>query len=345
MTENGAVIRAFLVENAVPEGPQLASVLRHDGDIAIVGRAATATVAIRQVADARPDVVVLDLHVDDDNGHHVIEQIMANTPTPILVLVRGTDHRHSPDVVAALVAGALDVLPASAPWTPESGAELRRVVRQIGRVRVIRHPQRKPLPVADSGRAPHANRQPVVAIAASAGGPGALATLLPDLDGLPAPVLVVQHLHPEFTGRLVEWMSRISALPVETAAHGQLARPGHVYFSPGGLHLRLGADRRLELTEQPPSTHRPSADELLFSVAANAGPVGVGVLLTGMGEDGARGLLAIRRRGGRTIAQDEASSAVFGMPQAAQRLGAVIELLSLDLVAAAVQRAVRKVAP
>jgi len=183
----------------------------------------------------------------------------------------------------------------------------------------------------------------VVAVAASTGGPSALAAILPGLARLDAPVLVVQHLHPDFIAGLVDWMSRVSALPVETAGHGQLARPGRVYFAPGDHHLRYASNGRLELGTTPVTTHRPSADELFASVAENAGPAGIGVLLTGMGDDGARGLLAIHQHGGQTLAQDEASSPVFGMPKAAARMGAVTELLPIDKLADAVQRAVREV--
>jgi two-component system chemotaxis response regulator CheB len=156
-------------------------------------------------------------------------------------------------------------------------------------------------------------------------------------------VLVVQHLHADFTQGLVEWMSRVSALPVETAAHDAVARAGRVYFAPGGAHLRYAATGRLELATKPVTLHRPSADELFDSVAKHSGPAGIGILLTGMGDDGARGLLSMRQRGGHTYAQDQASSAVFGMPNAAARLGAVTSLLPLSKLAAAIQRAVREV--
>jgi two-component system chemotaxis response regulator CheB len=144
---------------------------------------------------------------------------------------------------------------------------------------------------------------------------------------------------------MIDWMSRASALPVSMAADGELAEPGRVYLAPGDRHLRLGVGRRLELASTPVTVHRPSADQLFESVAERAGRAGVGVLLTGMGEDGARGLLAMLRQGGHTFAQDEASSAVFGMPRAAQRLGAVADgdLLPLDRLAAAVLRAVSAV--
>ena len=122
-----------------------------------------------------------------------------------------------------------------------------------------------------------------------------------------------------------------------------VARAGRVYFAPGGAHLHYGAAARLQLAALPATVHRPSADELFASVAEHAGPAGIGVVLTGMGDDGAKGLLSIRQHGGHTFGQDRASSAVFGMPNAAARLGAVTDVLPLDKLAAAIQRAVREV--
>jgi two-component system chemotaxis response regulator CheB len=136
-------------------------------------------------------------------------------------------------------------------------------------------------------------------------------------------------------------MARVSPLPVVLAQRGRALRDGCVHVGPGGVHLRVGPDRRIELLERPVTAHRPSADQLFDSVAANLGANSVGVVLTGMGEDGAAGLAAMHRVGARTIAQDEATSAVFGMPRAAARLGAVDQQLALPLIADAIVRAVR----
>jgi two-component system chemotaxis response regulator CheB len=178
-------------------------------------------------------------------------------------------------------------------------------------------------------------------LAASTGGPPALAEVLAGLRDLTAPVLIVQHIHPDFVTGLVSWMTRVSALPVHVARHGQPLVAGQVYIGPGDVHLRLDARGRIALDPAPPAVHRPSADELFRSVAEHAGPAGVGVIMTGMGNDGAAGLLALRGRGGRTFAQDEASCAVFGMPQAAYRLGAVSDMVALCDIAGNVVRAVR----
>jgi two-component system chemotaxis response regulator CheB len=339
----GDRVRVVLVEDAAAQRSQLVSTLQAEGDIVVVECSSTAAGAIGLVARSRPDVVILDLHLRDGQSQQAIEQIMARTPTPILILSARIRDRREPSAVTALVAGALEALPRPPQWTPEQGAELRRLVRQISKVHVIRHPRGNLVNGARHDPEPRAGRQPVVAIGASTGGPSALATLLAGLGGLQAPVLVVQHLHPDFTAGLVEWMSRISPLPVEIASHHQVARAGRIYIAPGERHLHYRATGRLELDEAPATVHRPSADELFRSVAEAAGSAGIGVLLTGMGEDGAKGLLAIHQQGGQTLAQDKASSAVFGMPKAAQRLGAVTELHALEKMAAGIQRAVREV--
>jgi two-component system chemotaxis response regulator CheB len=315
-------------------------ILQADGDIVVVGQAASSADAIGRTIELRPDVVTLDLYLPDGGGRHVIEQIMANAPTPILVLSHSVDDRQSSSVVDALVSGALEALPKPERWTADLESQLRRVVRVLDKVHVIRHSRGSSQRNADAtGRESRAFQKRVVAIAASTGGPSALAIVLAGLTGTAAPILVVQHLHRDFTAGLIDWMARVSALPVEVAEHGRAARPGRVYVAPGGLHLRLGSDSRLVLDASPLTVHRPSADELFLSVAEQAGPAAIGVLLTGMGDDGARGLLAIKDRGGTTLAQDEASCAVFGMPAAARRLGAVERMLPPAELARAISAA------
>jgi two-component system chemotaxis response regulator CheB len=334
-----AQIRAVVVEDDSTQRTELLQVLQHGGDISVLGHADSARTALTLIAQTRPDVVVLDLHLRDGSSKATIEQLMASAPTPILALSARLDDRHSASAVEALVSGALDVLPRPARWTSDLGTDLRHTVHQISKIRVIRHPRGNRAKTTPPDRDLPRGRRPVVAVAASTGGPSALATLLAGLSGLAAPVLIVQHLHPDFTSGLLDWMSRVSALPVETATHDQLPRPGRVYLAPGGAHLRLGLSLRLELHTAPAALHRPSADQLFESVARQ-GNAGIGVLLTGMGEDGAQGLLAIHRNGGQTLAQDEESCAVFGMPRAAQRLGAVSDLLPLDQMAMAIRHAV-----
>jgi two-component system chemotaxis response regulator CheB len=181
---------------------------------------------------------------------------------------------------------------------------------------------------------------PVVGIAASAGGPSALAAILPQLEGIAAPVLVVQHLDARFEEPFLRWMERISALPLAVPEAGAGLRAGAVYVARQGAQLRLGPGRTVELGDAPAGPHRPSADQLFLSMAAHAGRAGVGVVLSGMGDDGAAGLHELRLAGGATMAQDRATSGVHGMPAAAERAGAVVATLALGDIAAGIRRAV-----
>jgi two-component system chemotaxis response regulator CheB len=335
-------IRAVVIDGSFTQRTQLVRILQADGDIDVVGLATTAGEAVDLVDRIRPDVVALGLQAGDPRGRATIEQIMARTPTAILALCPATRGARSVPALEALAAGALDVLPRPPAWTLCDEAQLRRCVRSLHKVGIVRPPRARTAAGRESSLPPPPPAASVVALAASTGGPPALAEVLSGLEGLDAPVLVVQHIHEDFVPGLVAWMARACPLPVELARHGAPALPGHVYIAGGGLHLRLEARRRLALSPLPLTIHRPSADELLRSVAEHAGAAGIGVVLTGMGDDGAKGLLALRKQGGRTLAQDEATSAVFGMPQASQRLGAVKELLALGDIAAAVLRAARE---
>ena len=346
--ERSAPARVVVVEDSLVQRANLIAVLEADGDITVVGEATTAVEAISMVTALRPDVVTLDLNIPAGGGQYALEQIMANTPTPILVLSATVHDGTSVPAIEALVGGALLAVPKPARWTPAFEDELRRSVRMIRTVPVIRHIRGalRSRPVDAAVMTPTATRplgpgSCVVAIAASTGGPPALATVLRGLAQLTVPVLIVQHIHPDFVQGFIDWMSKVSPLPVVLAHDGQALRGGCIHVGPGGTHLRIDRDWRVELAQAPRSVHRPSADQLFESVAARAGANGVGVLLTGMGEDGAAGMAAMHRCGARTIAQDEATSAVYGMPRAAVRLGVVDQQLPLPAVADAIVRAVR----
>jgi two-component system chemotaxis response regulator CheB len=278
-----------------------------------------------RVRAAHPAVLVL-VPKDEAQALTAVAQVMARHPVPILVIGDGGFSRER-----LLGAGALELMPRPA-GDPALEAALRKTVRLIGGVAVILH-------VRGRGQVPEPSELTVVGIAASTGGPEAVARILHGLQGLRGSVLVVQHMHPTFMDRFVEWMQRESALPVEVAQNGASLRPGHVHLGPPGVHLRLAPQRKIRLDAEPPILNRPSADILFRSMAERVGPAGIGVLLTGMGEDGAEGLLALRLAGGRTLAQDERSSAVFGMPQAAEHLGAAERMVPLDRIASAIMSA------
>ena len=354
---SGAV-RVVVVEDSPVQRAHLVEVLEAEHDITVVGQAGDPVEAVALVRRLRPDVVTMDLGLPGEGGLGVIEQIMAEAPTPILVLSARVTCAGPAAAVESLLAGAVEALPKPERWDVEAERQVRCRVRLLSRVTVVAHPRGRRRPPA-----PDPHRAPPVAIAASTGGPAALAEILPCLRGLAVPVLVVQHLHPQLVDGFVGWMQRVSALPVVVAADGDRPQPGVVYVAPAGTHLRLApapgvpvlptgpprslpsGGRRLVLDPDPASLHRPSADELFRSVAAAAGGQSVGVLLTGMGQDGAPGLLAMRRQGAVTIVQDEASSVVSGMPQAAQQLGAAGEVLSLAQIHGGIRNAVARLAP
>jgi two-component system chemotaxis response regulator CheB len=185
---------------------------------------------------------------------------------------------------------------------------------------------------------------PVVGVAASAGGPAAVASLLSGLGGIRAAVLVVQHIPAEFLEEFIAWMARASALPVQVATHQAIVRAGQVFVAPANTHIKVIAGNRMILDPEPAGPHRPSADLLFASLASIVGRHAVGVLLSGMGDDGAAGLLAMRRAGATTIVQDAGTAAVDGMPRAARELGAAMLVLPLPRIAAAVRVATEAIA-
>jgi two-component system chemotaxis response regulator CheB len=303
--------------------------LQAGGDITV-----TARITDSPVHPATPpaEVLVVDVESLGQPGLDLIRAVMRMTPLPVLVLC--PPDADSPLAIQALLSGAVDAIPRHA-GLEASGRLMRQRTHLVRGVGVIRRsdvllPQARP-----AGRS-------MVAIAASTGGPAALAALLSQLVGLPAPVLLVQHLHKAFMADFVSWLGGLSPLPVSEAQHAETIQPGRVYVAPAGQHLRLADSHRIELSDQPDTVHKPSADELFSSIAANAGAAAVGVVLTGMGRDGAAGLLAMRRAGALTLVQDEASSAVFGMPQAALQMGAADASATLDAIAAALLAAVTK---
>jgi two-component system, chemotaxis family, protein-glutamate methylesterase/glutaminase len=325
-----------IVDDSGTRRAALRHMLEDDSDIRVVGEGSDPETALAAVNAHAPAVVTMDLEMPGGGGQHAIERIMAVRPVPILVLsshVRGPGSLRALD---ALSAGALEVFPWPDTWDSRTVAELRERLHVLEGVTVMRHPRgiRPPRPAPR----PPAGITSVIGIAASTGGPPALATLLSGLVGVGAPILVVQHLHADFLEPFVNWMTRAAGTSVVLAVDGTMPRPDTVYVAPSDTHLRLSPGRRLALSASPVRLHTPSADELFESIATSVGARGVGVVLTGMGDDGARGLLALRKAGGLTIAQDEQSSAVWGMPGAAWRCGAAARLVPLADIAGTLLR-------
>ncbi len=343
-------IRALVVEDSLTVRRRMVEVLASDPAIEVVGEAEDGQRGIELCQRLRPDVITLDMMLPVMSGLAATEYIMAYCPTPILIVSASTNRGELFKTYEALSAGALDVLEKPRGDELEGEWELKLVTsgKLIARIKVITHPrarlgsmgQRQDGAVsAHPAEAQRRSRSRVVAIGVSTGGPGALVEILRALPaGFPIPLLVVIHLGMLFAPAFADWLDGQSRIRVAYARDGEPLPPlgeGRVILAPPDQHLVV-RQGKLRLTRDPERhSCRPAVDELFASLAQEMGAECVACLLTGMGKDGADGLLALRRAGARTIAQDEASSVVFGMPREAILLGAAEEILSLDKIAAA----------
>lgn len=288
--------------------------------------------AVWKATQDRPDVILMDLVMPRMNGAEATRQIMANSPCPILV-VTATVPGHFDLVYQAMGAGALDAVetPTFGPSGAVSNGEriVARLAQLEAALRGVRGSSPRLQPVTAARPVP--DLPPVVAFASSTGGPDALAAVLEAFPAnFPAAVLVVQHIAAEYAPGLVDRLTPRCRLPVRVARDEEIPAAGAVLIAATNDHLELSAERRLRYTPSPRSApYRPSADVLFTSLAAHCSRLGVGVVLTGMGTDGASGLLKLRQVGWHTIAQDEGTCVVYGMPRAAVELRAAAEVLPL----------------
>jgi two-component system chemotaxis response regulator CheB len=349
-------VRVLVAEDSLSIRKYLVDVLSEDPSFEVVGEAQDGRSAIELCTSLRPDVVTMDMMMPVMTGLAATEYIMAYCPTPILIVSASTNRGEIFRTYDALAAGAVDVL--EKPLGTESDREWDHrfvaAVRVTSRIRVITHlrarlgamgrarPTTDPSPVAEVS--PRAARQPrVLAIGASTGGPAALLTILRALpEAVRLPVLVVLHIAEPFGRAMAEWLDAQTGIPVRYPREGErLPAPGWrgVLMAPPDSHLTVEGDRLV--LGRGPERHscRPSVDVLFESLARSMGAETVACLLTGMGKDGALGLLAIRQAGGLTIAQDEATSVIFGMPGEAVKLGAAASVLPLEGIAPALARA------
>lgn len=343
-------LTVVLVDDSSSVRAVLRRLLARAADIQVIGEAADGETAVDLVDRLRPDVLLLDIVMPILDGFGVLARLRRDRPVPTILLTSRADRSEVRAAFQALGSGAVELLPK--PEDPESwrllADTLPAAIRAAAAARVtpalaaggepgahaasaasptgggsgafaLPAPAR-PAPPGRAGRA-----FAWLAIGASTGGPAAVRDLLAALPApAPFPILVVQHIAAGFESGLAEWLAATLGLDVRIALAGEKPGPGAVRIAPGGAHLRLGAEGRLELDgiTPPRRGHRPSVDELFFSLDQGGALHVVAVLLTGMGTDGAEGLRALRRAGALCCAQDEASSAVFGMPRAAIELGA-----------------------
>jgi two-component system, chemotaxis family, protein-glutamate methylesterase/glutaminase len=329
-------IRVLVVDDSPAQSAFLRALLEADPRLTVVGVAPNGAAAVRETARLAPHVITMDLHMPLMDGLEATRQVMAQTPTPIVLVTASASYRDQHLVFQAFEAGALAVVakPSIGQTQDTLARELIRTVKSVAGFKLVRRwgprrPSESARPTPTDAQLAARARPELVAIGASTGGPQALQEILTHLPPrFPWPVLVVQHITPGFAAGLVDWLRPQCTLPIALATDGLALRDPGIFVAPTGHHLTVRA-RALKLTGTPPvSGHRPSATVLFQSVAREYGASVVGVLLTGMGDDGAAGLRDIKRGGGLTVAQDEASSIVFGMPAAAIALGVVDRVLA-----------------
>ena len=346
------MIKVLIVEDSRVAQEFLAHVLNSDPAIQVVGLVSDGNEALQAVREKRPDVVTMDIHMPKMDGFQATRLIMENVPTPIIIVSASSGVKDVASTFQAMEAGALAVVLRPPGFGhPEHQAaveELLRTVKLMSEIKVVRRfshaAQVRPPVLSRLPSLPAAGEIQLVAIGTSTGGPPVLHRILSQLPpDLPLPVLIVQHIACGFTEGFVDWLASASGFPVHVATHGQRPLPGHAYVAPENYHLGIAAGLRIVLSNLPPENGlRPSVAYLFHTVAQVLGSHAVGVLLTGMGRDGARELKEMRDRGALTIAQDEASSIVHGMPGEAIKLEAAMFVLAPEAIATMLKSLVGK---
>jgi two-component system chemotaxis response regulator CheB len=345
-------IKVLIVDDSRVTRDLLAHIIGGAKGIEVFGVANDGQSALELLASAvqRPDVVVMDIHMPNLDGFETTRRIMETQPLPIIICTATADPQELAIAFRSMEAGAVACIekPVS-PTSPDFAARsenLLQNVRLMSEVKVVRRWPRPRLAVA-GGAAPQTRPNEAarfVGIGASTGGPPVLQTVLSSLPkDFPVPLLIVQHIARGFLPGLVEWLNETTSLHVHIAAHAAVALPGHAYIAPDDFHLGVSAGNRLLLArEEAESGLRPAVSYLFRSLAQTCGGNVIGVLLTGMGKDGAQELKQLKDLGAFTIAQDRDSSVVHGMPGAAIALGAATQVLSADRIAGALIAQIRQ---
>lgn len=329
-----SLIKVLVVDDSPLVRQMLGRLLERDPGLQVVGYAADGKEAVEKTFRLQPDLITMDIRMPGMDGLEATEKIMAYRPTPILVVTSARDRRGVQVTMDALAVGALEVVEKPSLHPDDSwdtlGAQLVEKVKLLAGIKVITHLKGRVRHLTEKARFTRQQRAyRVVGLGVSTGGPGVLTRILGTLPAdFALGLLIVQHISEGFMAGLVEWLRGEIRLPIRLARDGDPVEPGLALVAPEGAHLTVQRPGRARLRRAlPVGGHRPSADVLLQSLAAVYGEAAIGILLTGMGRDGAEGLKAIRDAGGHTIVQDEGSCVVFGMPKAAIDLDAAQEVL------------------
>ncbi|RJQ61359.1 MAG: chemotaxis-specific protein-glutamate methyltransferase CheB [Desulfobacteraceae bacterium] len=327
-------IRVLVADDSALARELIIAILSTDNEINVIGQAKNGREAVEMVKELRPDILTLDIEMPLMNGLDAIELIMGNHPLPILVVTtRGDAHT----AYSAISKGALDLV-VKPDINLEEAREFIQKIKLLSKIKVITHITGKRTLMERTPEKPAAftgtTSDGVVAIATSTGGPEALSVILSSLpEAIPCPIVVAQHNSDGFIPGLVEWLDRLTKLRVKVAEQGEVIQPGTVYVSPSEIHTEISPTRRVSFIERHPADiYRPSCDRLLSSVAIAFKEKSIGIILTGMGSDGVRGMMRIKEAGGTTIAQDEKTCIVYGMPKVAIDSGCIDQVLPLEKI-------------
>jgi len=342
MMSRGKPVRVLVVDDSAVMRQLLASLLAADPEIEVVGTAADPHIARERIKLLNPDVVTLDVEMPHMDGLTFLRKIMALRPMPV-VMISTLTQQGAETTLEALEIGAVDFIAKPSGdvvhGLEELAAELQTKIKTAASVRLsARRPAAAPQPPQQ--QRPRRPTGKMVFVGASTGGVEALKAVLMGLPADCPPTLITQHMPPRFTTGFAERLDRQCPMRVSEAIHDETIEPGHVYIAPGSHHLeiaRVGGRHVCRLSDGPPvSGHRPSVDVLFRSAARVCGKSAVGAILTGMGKDGAEGLLELRQAGGATLGQDEESALIYGMPRAAFERGAVMRQCSLAQMSEAI---------
>jgi two-component system chemotaxis response regulator CheB len=336
-------IRVFIIDDSALIRAVLQQIINSQPDMTVVGTAGDPYQAREKMRETAVDVVTLDVEMPRMDGLEFLEKLMRLRPTPVLMISSLTE-RGAEITLRALELGAVDfVLKPKLSITQgmqEAAEAIQSKIRAVAQARVSRRDAAPANASSPLQWNKHLGTEKLIAIGSSTGGTEAVKDILTVLPPDSPAVLVTQHMPPGFTRSFAERLNNLSSLRVAEAVHGERVMPGRGYIAPGGRHMavqRSGASYQIVISDDDPvNRHRPSVDVLFRSVAAAAGPNAAGVMLTGMGKDGAHGMLEMKHAGAFNVAQDEATCVVFGMPREAIALGAVDQVLPLPSIARSV---------
>lgn len=326
--------RVLVVDDSALVREMVSSILIEEQNIEVVGTASNGVEAARMARTCKPDIITMDLNMPVMDGFEATETIMEETPTPILILSSSIDSNDVINSMKSLAAGALDVMekPGAGRDWQRMGRLLREKVRLLSRVKVTQRTKasRRRYISLDQQQDKAARHYSIIGIGVSTGGPGVLRQMLKKLPEDFSPgIVVVQHMTDGYTQGLADWLDNECSIRVKVAEDGERVQDGTVYIAPDRYHIRIAPGRKIRYDDSPATGgHKPAADVLLKSIAATCGASAIGIILTGMGKDGAEGIKQIKDAGGFTMAQSQDSCVVFGMPRVAIELGGVDKILS-----------------